>query len=182
MVAAVGGLAFASASFATECPRRARTAFSRVLAASGGKEALLPPSGLSQRRGPGPLVARHRPNFPLMRNVAHRCDADASALRQCDQGFRRPGACPARCCREGALRGFRRSSVGRAVVQAEEHDTSDQRLVSKFPQAFSHVALVNTAHNIAYATTPCERGSGISPVVVAAEYKPHRCDPNYGTT
>ena len=32
---------------------------------------------------------------------------------------------------------------------AEEYDTGAQRLVGNFPQAFSHVALVNTAHNVA---------------------------------
>jgi hypothetical protein len=35
-----------------------------------------------------------------------------------------------------------------------------QRLVGNFPQAFSHIALVNTAYNIASATKPCEQRSG----------------------
>ena len=34
-----------------------------------------------------------------------------------------------------------------------------QRLVGNFPQAFSHVALVNTAHNLARATKPAEQRS-----------------------
>jgi GH15 family glucan-1,4-alpha-glucosidase len=43
---------------------------------------------------------------------------------------------------------------------AEEYDPNAQRLVGNFPQAFSHVALVNTAHNLARATKPCEQRSG----------------------
>ena len=42
----------------------------------------------------------------------------------------------------------------------EEYDTAAQRLVGNFPQALSHIALVNTAHNIASATKPCEQRSG----------------------
>jgi GH15 family glucan-1,4-alpha-glucosidase len=42
----------------------------------------------------------------------------------------------------------------------EEYDISAQRLVGNFPQALSHIALVNTAHNIASATKPCEQRSG----------------------
>lgn len=51
----------------------------------------------------------------------------------------------------------------------EEYDTGAQRLVGNFPQAFSHVALVNTAHNIAHAIKPCEQRSGNSPIAPAAE-------------
>ena len=43
---------------------------------------------------------------------------------------------------------------------AEEYDIHTQRLVGNFPQAFSHVALVNTACNIAHAMKPCEQRSG----------------------
>ena len=39
-----------------------------------------------------------------------------------------------------------RNDVG---LLAEEYDTDARRLVGNFPQAFSHVALVNTAHNLA---------------------------------
>jgi GH15 family glucan-1,4-alpha-glucosidase len=42
----------------------------------------------------------------------------------------------------------------------EEYDTGAQRLVGNFPQALSHIALVNTAHNIASVTKPCEQRSG----------------------
>ena len=44
-----------------------------------------------------------------------------------------------------------RNDVG---LLSEEYDTRAHRLVGNFPQAFSHVALVNTAHNLARATNP----------------------------
>jgi GH15 family glucan-1,4-alpha-glucosidase len=37
---------------------------------------------------------------------------------------------------------------------AEEYDPSAKRLVGNFPQAFSHIALVNTAHNLVHADNP----------------------------
>jgi GH15 family glucan-1,4-alpha-glucosidase len=40
---------------------------------------------------------------------------------------------------------------------AEEYDTPGRRLVGNFPQAFSHIALVNTAHNLARATKPAHQ-------------------------
>jgi hypothetical protein len=43
---------------------------------------------------------------------------------------------------------------------AEEYDTSAERMVGNFPQAFSHVALINTAHNLARAEKPAEQRSG----------------------
>ena len=49
-----------------------------------------------------------------------------------------------------------RNDVG---LLAEEYDTRAQRLVGNFPQAFSHVALVNTAHNLARATKPAQQRS-----------------------
>jgi GH15 family glucan-1,4-alpha-glucosidase len=42
---------------------------------------------------------------------------------------------------------------------AEQYDTSARRLVGNFPQAFSHVALVNTAYNLARASKPAEQRS-----------------------
>jgi GH15 family glucan-1,4-alpha-glucosidase len=47
-----------------------------------------------------------------------------------------------------------RNDVG---LLAEEYDTGAKRLVGNFPQAFSHIALVNTAHNLARATKPAEQ-------------------------
>jgi GH15 family glucan-1,4-alpha-glucosidase len=44
-----------------------------------------------------------------------------------------------------------RNDVG---LLAEEYDVQARRLVGNFPQAFSHVALVNTAHNLARAAKP----------------------------
>jgi GH15 family glucan-1,4-alpha-glucosidase len=43
---------------------------------------------------------------------------------------------------------------------AEEYDPSAQRQLGNFPQAFSHIALVNTAYNVGHATKPCEQRSG----------------------
>jgi len=40
---------------------------------------------------------------------------------------------------------------------AEEYDTTMQRLVGNFPQAFSHIALVNSAHTLSRAATPAEQ-------------------------
>jgi GH15 family glucan-1,4-alpha-glucosidase len=37
---------------------------------------------------------------------------------------------------------------------SEEYDPRRKRLLGNFPQAFSHVALVNTVHNIARAPGP----------------------------
>jgi GH15 family glucan-1,4-alpha-glucosidase len=37
---------------------------------------------------------------------------------------------------------------------SEEYDTASKRLVGNFPQAFTHVALVNTAHNLAPGLSP----------------------------
>ncbi|MBR1292824.1 glycoside hydrolase family 15 protein [Bradyrhizobium ottawaense] len=50
-----------------------------------------------------------------------------------------------------------RNDVG---LLSEEYDISRRRLVGNFPQAFSHIALVNTAHNLTHREKPSEhRGS-----------------------
>jgi GH15 family glucan-1,4-alpha-glucosidase len=49
-----------------------------------------------------------------------------------------------------------RNDVG---LLPEECDTRSPRMVGNFPQAFSHVALVNTAHNLSRATKPAEQRS-----------------------
>ena len=46
-----------------------------------------------------------------------------------------------------------RNDVG---LLAEEYDPAAQRLLGNFPQAFSHVAVVNTAHNIETQAGPAE--------------------------
>jgi GH15 family glucan-1,4-alpha-glucosidase len=40
---------------------------------------------------------------------------------------------------------------------SEEYDTKASRLVGNFPQAFSHIALVNSAHNLAHAKKPAHQ-------------------------
>ena len=47
-----------------------------------------------------------------------------------------------------------RNDVG---LLSEEYDTRRKRLVGNFPQAFSHVALVNTAYNLTRAEKPVEQ-------------------------
>jgi GH15 family glucan-1,4-alpha-glucosidase len=47
-----------------------------------------------------------------------------------------------------------RNDVG---LLAEQYDTNARRLVGNFPQAFSHIALVNSAHNLARATKPAQQ-------------------------
>jgi GH15 family glucan-1,4-alpha-glucosidase len=42
---------------------------------------------------------------------------------------------------------------------SEEYDPASRRLVGNYPQAFSDIALVNTAHNLARATKPAEQRS-----------------------
>jgi GH15 family glucan-1,4-alpha-glucosidase len=49
-----------------------------------------------------------------------------------------------------------RNDVG---LLSEEYDTGAQRLVGNFPQAFSHIALVNTAHNLGHVAKPAEQRS-----------------------
>jgi GH15 family glucan-1,4-alpha-glucosidase len=47
-----------------------------------------------------------------------------------------------------------RNDVG---LLAEEYDTRAGRMLGNFPQAFSHVALVNTAHNLGRASKPARQ-------------------------
>ena len=46
-----------------------------------------------------------------------------------------------------------RNDVG---LLAEEYDPTARRLVGNYPQAFSHVALINTAHNLTRAFGPAQ--------------------------
>jgi GH15 family glucan-1,4-alpha-glucosidase len=50
-----------------------------------------------------------------------------------------------------------RNDVG---LLSEEYDPGAGRMLGNFPQAFSHVALINTAHNLAQAEKPAEQRSG----------------------
>ena len=43
---------------------------------------------------------------------------------------------------------------------SEEYDVGRRRLVGNFPQAFSHMALVNTAHNLTHRDKPSEKRGG----------------------
>jgi len=50
-----------------------------------------------------------------------------------------------------------RNDVG---LLSEEYDPHAQRLIGNFPQALSHIALVNTAHNLYHTQKPAEQRSG----------------------
>jgi GH15 family glucan-1,4-alpha-glucosidase len=52
---------------------------------------------------------------------------------------------------------------------SEQYDPVAKRLLGNFPQAFSHIALVNTAHNIEHAPKPCEQRSGHQSLTDAAQ-------------
>ncbi len=52
-----------------------------------------------------------------------------------------------------------RNDVG---LLAEEYDPTAKRLVGNFPQAFSHIALINSAHNLTREQKPAEQRSGHS--------------------
>jgi GH15 family glucan-1,4-alpha-glucosidase len=50
-----------------------------------------------------------------------------------------------------------RNDVG---LLSEEYDVAAARLVGNFPRAFSHVALISTAHNLARPSKPAEQRAG----------------------
>jgi len=51
-----------------------------------------------------------------------------------------------------------RNDVG---LLSEEYDAAEKRLLGNFPQAFSHISLVNTAHNLSHAEKPSEKRGGV---------------------
>jgi GH15 family glucan-1,4-alpha-glucosidase len=50
-----------------------------------------------------------------------------------------------------------RNDVG---LLSEEYDSGLGRLVGNFPQAFSHISLINTAHNLSHEEKPAEQRAG----------------------
>jgi GH15 family glucan-1,4-alpha-glucosidase len=50
-----------------------------------------------------------------------------------------------------------RNDVG---LLSEEYDVRARRLVGNFPQAFSHIALINTAHNLSRPSKPAAQRAG----------------------
>ncbi len=63
--------------------------------------------------------------------------------------------------RDDAVRLFERllSLCNDVGLLSEEYDPYANRLIGNFPQAFSHLALVNSATNLAHSTKPCEQRS-----------------------
>jgi len=49
---------------------------------------------------------------------------------------------------------------------SEEYDVGAQRLVGNFPHAFSHVALINSAYNLARSSKPAEQRAGEAAVTI----------------
>jgi GH15 family glucan-1,4-alpha-glucosidase len=47
---------------------------------------------------------------------------------------------------------------------SEEYDPREKRLVGNFPQAFSHITLINSATNLAHAAKPLRQRSGHKPL------------------
>ena len=45
-------------------------------------------------------------------------------------------------------------------LMSEEYDPRSKRMLGNFPQAFSHIAMINTAHNLERTTKPCEQRAG----------------------
>ncbi len=56
------------------------------------------------------------------------------------------------------------STANDVGLLAEEYDVGERRLVGNFPQAFSHVGLVNTAYNLAHALKPAEQRPSTEPI------------------
>ncbi|MBV8740808.1 MAG: glycoside hydrolase family 15 protein [Sinobacteraceae bacterium] len=52
-----------------------------------------------------------------------------------------------------------RNDVG---LLSEQYEVDASRLIGNFPQALSHIALINTAHNLARAAKPVEQRAGLS--------------------
>jgi len=46
-----------------------------------------------------------------------------------------------------------RNDVG---LISEEYDTAKRRLLGNFPQAFTHISLINTASNLSHAAGPAK--------------------------
>jgi GH15 family glucan-1,4-alpha-glucosidase len=62
-----------------------------------------------------------------------------------------------------------RNDVG---LLAEEYEPAGKRMLGNFPQAFSHVALINTTLNLAKSDKPAEQRSGARPSPEATQASP----------
>lgn len=51
---------------------------------------------------------------------------------------------------------------------SEEYDPVGKRLLGNFPQAFSHIAMVNTAQSLTRSTKPCQQRSGSASLAAVA--------------
>lgn len=78
--------------------------------------------------------------------------------------------------RDDALKLFERLIllVNDVGLLAEEYDVADKRQVGNFPQAFSHIALVDTAHILSRVTRPDARGKGARDKAVSGKARAGR--------
>ena len=67
-----------------------------------------------------------------------------------------------------------RNDVG---LLAEEYDPRDGRMLGNFPQALTHVALINTARNLASHGGPSEHRGGLKARPPQAPAAPHASGP-----
>ena len=106
-----------------------------------------------------PLRGRLPPALRPGHERRRRCRAARASSWPAASGWRMPTCSPGRM--DDARRLFERLLALRNDVGllSEEYDTGRRRLVGNFPQAFSHIALVNTAHNLARAEKPAEQRS-----------------------
>ena len=102
-----------------------------------------------RRRVRAPLRHAHAASTGCRRARARSSPAASGwpTRTSCSAGWTRRVGCSSGCWRSATIVG----------LLAEEYDTRAGRLVGNFPQAFSHIALVNTAHNLARATKPAEQ-------------------------
>lgn len=52
---------------------------------------------------------------------------------------------------------------------SEEYDVQNGRMLGNFPQAFTHVALINSARNLSRSGGPCEHRSKHAPDKMSAD-------------
>ena len=53
-------------------------------------------------------------------------------------------------------------------LMSEEYDPRTKRMLGNFPQAFSYIAMINTAHNLERTRKPCEQRAGTRALEAAA--------------
>ncbi len=110
------------------------------------------PAGALPRRPGDALPGRSAPTTACKATKARSSPARSGWSTPCAFSIdgRRRASCSSTCCRSATTSAcWRRNTTSPAVRQ-----------VGNFPQAFSHVALVNSASNLTYAYGPARRRAG----------------------